>query len=208
MFIKILLFFILILIISLLITQKVIGGEPYMIKKVKKYDNVLAHVAGPSGVGKTTMAQRLQNKYPDVIFKDVDDFHNLVMQKNKILANRTSSDILRLYEQGTDLTKIWVDGFSDELVKFIKKNKNKKIILFGYVDNFLGEVDIPAKHKFLLFTDIATVMKQRYFRNPAPAEEILEWPEQIANDIVYYQKKGYETIRDSEPIEKLLKSNK
>ena len=38
-------------------------------------NNVIAHIAGPTGSGKTTLGGRLKDKYPFILVKDIDEIY-------------------------------------------------------------------------------------------------------------------------------------
>ena len=62
-----------------------------------KHANSHLAIMGKPGVGKTTMAQRLQNKYPDVIFKDVDDIPIGTDFRSALIEAVAECDVLLAY---------------------------------------------------------------------------------------------------------------
>lgn len=112
---------------------------------------ILAHIAGPSGSGKTTLGKLIKKKYNDIIIKDLDDFYIILKNNNKLIN---------------------IDNIQKLINKFIKINKNKKIILTGSnsistKNDFSDSIyyDINAKYKYFINIDVNIVLKRRFKRH-------------------------------------------
>jgi hypothetical protein len=109
--------------------------------------NVVVHIAGPQGSGKTTMAKLLKTRFTDNIYvTDLDDL------RNSYTAN----------EQQT------YQFFIDE---YIKSHSDKPLMLVGVDANLcLGPSDIitdynfNTKYKYYIDNPLEQTLKQRFFR--------------------------------------------
>ena len=111
---------------------------------LEKYGYVLAHIDGPQGSGKTTLINKLKEKHPSLIVKDLDDFASIAKDRAG-LSNKSSwqfleHDTLRLNREKQKI-----------IDRFIYKNKNKPTLLAGIHMDPPGHVNVPGK-KILLDT--------------------------------------------------------
>lgn len=118
--------------------------------------NIIIHIAGAQGSGKTTMGSKLLKKYKDKIYvKDLDELSS----ENKYSNN---------YQK-----------FIDE---FIESHKDKPLIFVGLdAELCLGSMedsdvvyDLHATHKFYIMTS-KDVLKQRFFRQIEKLSDRREW---------------------------------
>ncbi len=120
-------------------------------------NKVLGHIGGPSGSGKTTLLNELSIKYPQINFKDLDEF-----------------DDEACYDLG--YFEINKDDFNDQMLKeladkrqelmdnYIKESK-KPIVFGGYHTEDKYVLDIPTNNRWLLNTDAKTSAKRAYQRS-------------------------------------------
>jgi len=118
-------------------------------------NNIIIHIAGAQGSGKTTMGNKLLKKYKNKIYvKDLDELH----------AENKSND----YQQ-----------FINE---FIKLHNDKPLIFVGLdAELCLGTMedsdvmyDLHTNYKFYIITSI-NVLKQRFFRQIDKLVNRKEW---------------------------------
>jgi len=114
--------------------------------------NVIGHIAGTSGSGKTHIGELIQDARPDIIVKDIDEL----------------SEDFSFSDEPTDeeLSQIH-DTIYQRLVRFAKDTDNssgKNVLFVGYNADSTYWINIPGKHWYL-DVDAETVMKQRKQRN-------------------------------------------
>ena len=112
--------------------------------------NLIIHISGPQGAGKTTLGNKIKEKYNDMIYlKDLDD----------------------LYGEFTNQKKI--QDYQEFINNFIKKNSDKPLIITGLsAERCTGEMNdkddtfykIDTNYKYLIKIDEDEVLKQRFFR--------------------------------------------
>ncbi len=132
----------------------------------KELISVLAHVAGPAGVGKTALAEELFKKYKDVKFVDLDTI---------IEPNDSVRDVLNKINQFSENTI---------LVGYNETKSGKWIPIPAR--NFYFMSDDPKeiiKRRTTRFSKI---------NNKQPsAKEIIQWMDEIEKDEKLYKSKGY-----------------
>ena len=106
---------------------------------------MIIHIAGAQGSGKTTLGNKLKNKYK-IVVKDLDDLH-------------------------TDFVQTKKKSYQQFIYSFIKLNKNKSIIFTGLdADICLGNksknnyYDLKADYKYYIDIDENIILKQRFLR--------------------------------------------
>lgn len=124
--------------------------------KVFLESQVLAHVGGASGSGKTTLAKTLSTEFPEIIFKDLDDFDD---EAEKLLGFKAKK------KDYTDkmLQKL-ADKRQDLMDEFIENSK-KPIVFVGHHTEGDYALKIPTKNKFLLNVDAKTSAYRAYLRS-------------------------------------------
>ena len=130
------------------------------LKKQNGGSNIIIHIAGTQGSGKTTLGERLVSKYGDKIFVyDLDNLRNeYISDKNKY------------------------DNYQDFLYKFINNHYSKPLILVGLdAEMCLGEMkdsdkyyDLKANIKLYIKSSNQT-LKQRFFRQLDKLDKRKEW---------------------------------
>ena len=112
--------------------------------------NLIIHISGPQGAGKTTLGNKIKEKYNETIYlKDLDD----------------------LYAEFTYQKKI--NDFQEFINIFIKKNSDKPLILTGLsAERCKGEMndddnifyEINTYYKYIIKIDENDLLKQRFYR--------------------------------------------
>ena len=112
--------------------------------------NLIIHISGPQGAGKTTLGNKIKKKYNDMIYlKDLDD----------------------LYDEFNNQDKI--NDYQEFINNFIKKNSDKPLIITGLsAEKCKGDMDendntfylINTKYKYLIKIDEDDILKQRFLR--------------------------------------------
>lgn len=112
--------------------------------------NLIIHISGPQGAGKTTLGNKIKEKYDDTIhLKDLDD----------------------LYDEFTKQKKI--NDYQEFINIFIKENSDKPLILTGLsAERCIGEMndedntfyEINTDYKYLIKINENDILKQRFFR--------------------------------------------
>jgi adenylate kinase family enzyme len=112
--------------------------------------NLIIHISGPQGSGKTTLGNKIREKYDDIIYlKDLDD----------------------LYDEFTNQKKI--NDYQQFINNFILDHSDKPLIITGLsAEKCKGDMNdsdatfykIDTKYKYLIKIDEDDILKQRFFR--------------------------------------------
>ena len=133
-----------------------------LLKKTKKYvknNNLIIHISGCSGAGKTTLGEKLLEKFSDkIIVKDLDNLRSEFLKEE--YKNKKMDEIKK---------EIWNEGkYQQWIDNYIDKNKDKPIVLVGlnsipWVNKF-SYYNMHSKHNFYINLDFDTIFKQRCSR--------------------------------------------
>jgi adenylate kinase family enzyme len=122
--------------------------------------NVFAHIAGSTGSGKSTLANRLSKKFPNIIFKDLDDIY-------RNLPSKYPEDFEKMDKQ-----EFYKHFYTKSLEQFISENSNQIIIIVGFngisfEKDFSDAIyyDINAEHKYFIDIDKELILKRRFERH-------------------------------------------
>ena len=113
--------------------------------------NLVIHISGPQGSGKTTLGNKLKDKYGDKIYvKDLDDLYS------------------EFYYQQDE-----IKNYQEFINNFISNHDNKPLIIVGLsAERCLGDMNddndvfyiIDTEYKFFIDIDENKILKQRFFR--------------------------------------------
>lgn len=166
---------------------------------------VLAHISGASGSGKTYLANELSKVYPSVIFKDLDEFDDEavdILKYNNIRKSQYTDDML-----------LKLANLRQKLMDEFVAHHNKPIIFVGHHTEGEHVLNISTKNKFLLNVDAKTSAWQAYLRSQKEdikhrrtLEELPEDEKEAQEVINYLLKNGYKKL-DSKEIKDWMKNN-
>lgn len=111
--------------------------------------DMIVHISGSPGSGKTTLGQELSLIYPNIIVKDTDDFTNNISQNNGPL---------------------FVKELTNRIQLFIEEHPNNIIILVGILDitdngiTYIVDMKKITQHLFYLDVPIEQLLRQFYTR--------------------------------------------
>lgn len=118
---------------------------------------LIVHISGPQGAEKTTLGNKIKEKYKNsIIVKDLDDLFDDFNNQNKI----------KDYQHFID--------------NFIKNNSNKPLIITGLTaERCKGEMnnddntfyEINTEHKYLIEINENDILKQRFMRQVSKLNE-------------------------------------
>ena len=185
-------------------------------------NNVIAHIAGPTGSGKTTLGNKLKDKFPYILVKDIDEIYR-----------NLPATFLKEYIKSKNKKKFYGKFLKLGLDKFISDNKNSLIIFVGFngfSESFknITYIDTYAKNNFYIDISVEENLKRRFDRainnlnskrdlyfkkikNIKPFNiDFNRWTKKIeSNDISYYRKKKYKFLNDEKiynEIKKIIKN--
>ena len=116
-------------------------------------DNIIIHISGASGCGKTTFGNKLKKTFKNkIIVKDLDILRDKHIEKTYDTTQKWNIDEKK-YQKYID--------------DFIKK-QNKPIIFVGLNDNILGNkklyYDLHSKYNFYIDIDDKIILRQKFLR--------------------------------------------
>ena len=120
--------------------------------------NLIIHISGPQGAGKTTLGNKIKEKYNDMIYmKDLDDLYDEFINIKKISWNDFKNQ------------KEIHDDCQEFINNFIKKNSNKPLIIVGLCTKCEGNMNdtffnIDTKYKYLIKNENDNTLRQRFLR--------------------------------------------
>jgi len=128
--------------------------------------NIIVHISGFPGSGKTTLGEKLQKKFKNIIVYDTDGFIQHHTKEGKQLL-KIEKDILNNKKTNKDYKDLWKKTIKNKIDDFISKYNNKIIVFVGSLDNFAPPntiYNINANYKFVLDVPLDELMKRYYLR--------------------------------------------
>lgn len=163
---------------------------------------IICHIAGPAGSGKTTILKKIKDQFKEIATKDLDEFDE---------AASLSMGLSLLKK------KLWKDSDLIQLVSLKQKllddfiKKCKKTIVLGGVHAYRKKVHIiitiPTAHKFLIDTNAITSTKRLHARdrdNPLHRRSVGEFSRDIEDaqkEIDFLIAQGYEKKSEKEILD-------
>ena len=185
------------------------------------HNNIIAHIAGPTGSGKTTLGNRLKEKFPFILVKDLDEIYRdlpalfrkeYIRSKNKkdFYGQFLSKGINKYISDNSQSLIIFVgfNGFSGTGESF----KNIKYIDVNSQNNFYIDISVEEnlKRRFNRAINNLNSKREFYFKkikNVKPFSINFDrWTKKIkSNDISYYKKKKYKFLNNENIYQQLKK---
>lgn len=170
----------------------------------EEQNEVLAHIAGPAGVGKTTLMNKIKSSFPQVSVVDLDEFDKFANRKQNLTWNwRDTIDWNGAGQNQFAKSHVYRQGGMD---KFVNNSKNMKrlTILFGIHLEDSTEYKFHTSNRLYLMRPVADIVKDRvkrdgdHYRNmgqPFDEKEAYVNFTKDVNDVVsQLQAKGYEPL--------------
>lgn len=117
----------------------------------EKKAELLGHITGPSGSGKTSLLRELQAKYPKLVTKDIDEFHDVMRDRYKALGKDVGNE--EYDEEVTGLIRA-----------FLEERKKEPVLLGGGRAKAMPSLGINEDTKWLLNTGPLLSAWRRYRR--------------------------------------------
>ena len=147
----------------------------------------IIHISGSSGAGKTTLGEKLQDKFgKNIVVKDFDELRDEYIKKH-----------VDLYKQLPVDWSVDYDKMQEYLDDYITQNNHKPLIIVGLNDNVLGDsksrflyFKIPAIYKFFIDIDDKIILQQkctRFITTQLP-KQLVDYPN-VMQDIVQNNKR-------------------
>jgi len=128
--------------------------------------NIIIHISGFPGSGKTTLGEKLQKLYKNIIVYETDSFIQRYTKEGKQLL-KIKKDILNNKKTNKDYRDLWKKTIKNKIDEFISKYNNKIIVFVGSLDNWAPRntiYNINANYKFVLDIPLNELMKRFYLR--------------------------------------------
>ena len=123
--------------------------------------NIIIHISGFPGSGKTTLGEKLKKMFKDIIVYDTDGFIQHHTKEGKQLIQ------LDKLKKWKEYKILWKNTIKNKINEFISKYHNKIIVFVGSLDNFAPPNtihNIKANYKFVLDVPLNELMKRYYLR--------------------------------------------
>ena len=143
-----------------MIQHKLIGGTKTNKKSVHKDKNIIIHISGPQGAGKTTTGKKLAFVFKDrITVKDLDELYDDYIKEN----NRRS-------DSGS-YVEISNKSYENYINTFIEDHKNKPLVFVGLDENACLGPSVETTNSYIKATykyyiDISTTdnLRQWFYR--------------------------------------------
>ncbi len=153
--------------------------------------NIICHIAGASGSGKTTILEEINKLWPHIVAKDLDEFDDEACQ---ILG----FDGIPKKNWPNERLRLLAEKRQEIMDKFIEE-QTQPIVFAGHHWEDIHILHIPTEHKFMLDVDAETSAQRAYRRSQngdlKHRRTLEELPLDIADakkDIDFILSQGYE----------------
>ena len=123
--------------------------------------NIIIHISGFPGSGKTTLGEKIQKIFKNTIVYDTDGFIQHHTKEGKELLKLDNEKKLKEYKI------LWKKTIENKINVFTSKYQNKIIVFVGSLDNFAPPntiYNIKADYKFILDVPLNELLKRYYLR--------------------------------------------
>jgi shikimate kinase len=123
--------------------------------------NIIIHISGFPGSGKTTLGEKIQKIFKNTIVYDTDGFIQHHTKEGKELLKLDNEKKWKEYKI------LWKETIENKINSFTSKYQNKIIVFVGSLDNFAPPntiYNIKADYKFILDVPLNELMKRYYLR--------------------------------------------
>ena len=167
--------------------------------------NILIHIAGPTGSGKTSLGNLIKDKFPFLLVKDLDE-----------IFKDLPAVFLKEFKEINHRDKFYRKYLDKGLSKFVSDHKDSIIVFVGFngFNDFdekkIQYSDILAKHKYYIQISEKENLERRfnrqidrinnkrkfYFEKTLNVKPLCidfdKWKEKInSNDLTFYKNNGY-----------------
>ena len=132
-----------------------------MSNQIGSSKNIIIHISGFPGSGKTTLGKKLEKMFKNIIVYDTDGFIQHHTKEGKQLLQ------LDKLKKWKEYKILWKNTIKNKINRFISKYHNKIIVFVGSLDNFAPSntiYNIKTNYKFVLDIPLNELMKRYYLR--------------------------------------------
>lgn len=129
-------------------------------------EQIIIHISGFPGSGKTTLGESISKKFPKLIVYDTDLFIQHHISTGKQLLQIEKQIDLKRKTIG-DYKIAWFNIIKKSIDEFIETHPNETIVFVGSLDNWAPPntiYDIKCSYKFVLDIPLDELMKRYYTR--------------------------------------------
>ena len=143
--------------------------------------NIICHIAGPSGSGKTTLLKKINELFPTIITKDLDEFDD---EASRVLG----LDSTKKKEWDNDDFKKLAQLRQKLMDDFIASQNNRPIVLGGFHTEDEFVLHIPTDSRFLLDVSAEESANRAYLRSRTEDAKFRRSIDDMSFDIAEAQK--------------------
>ena len=186
-------------------TRKIWGGGK----------NIIIHVAGTQGSGKSTIGNKLLKEYPDKIYVcDLDDLHGDFLSQPQPQSNTYQKYIDKYIRSHSDKPIIFV-GLDAELCLGLMDNSDIYYNLYSKYNYYISSTENTLKQRFFRQIDKLNTRKEYFFdewlKNPDEIQDKLfrfvdlnKWKENNSKCDELYKFRKYEFLSSETIFSRIL----
>lgn len=178
-------------------------------------NNIIIHISGFPGSGKSTLGEKIQKLFKNIIICETDEFIQHFTKEGK--------QLLKLENDIKKYKILWKQTIKNKINEVVSKYKNKIIIFVGSLDNFAPPntiYKIRAKYKFMLDVELNEILKRYYLRIYKMNKDSKSYWHNVSKNIynidgskditqnykkyiLWHKKHNYEFLNDQDIIDKI-----